>query len=41
MNGTRIADMDQAAVIQALQSPRLALDVVRAEEELEFQLTLE
>jgi C-terminal processing protease CtpA/Prc len=41
MNGTSIADMNQAAVVEALQSPQLALDILRSGEQFEVQLALE
>jgi S1-C subfamily serine protease len=41
MNGTSVADMDRAAVIKALKSPQLALEVLRSGDKLEFQLALE
>jgi C-terminal processing protease CtpA/Prc len=41
MNGTGVADMDQATVIKALQSPQLALEILRSGEKFQFQLAFE
>ncbi len=41
MNGTAVADMDQATVIEALKSPQLALEILRSGEKFNVQLALE
>lgn len=41
INGTSLADLDRAALIKALRSPQLALQVLRSGEKFEFQLELE
>ena len=41
MNGTSIADMDRSAVIKALKSPQLDLEILRSGEKIDFQLAFE
>ena len=41
MNGTSIADMDEASVIKALQSPEIALEIQRSDERFDVQMALE
>jgi C-terminal processing protease CtpA/Prc len=41
MNGTSVAEMDQATVIKALRSPQLALEILRSGDRFEVLLALE